>query len=622
MTGTIYVFDSKNDRVEKVRDALDDYQILQIAGISDIPDDHSELACVIIDTEFDRKLIEAAIGILGEKAVPAFIWAPIGKTPAALDYKLPLHTLPSPPSVDNIAGIIRPILETEDRNLILLAISDNRLANYLASKLMTIGHEVKRVLDRKRLDDQIRSDEPALVFIDMQLAGDICCPSSEHPRFPVMINVPDGIGVSAGPVELDPMLTLVSSSMSADAITEAIEDAIIRSEKAAHIETGKFIAHESADQSFRMTDRLAGLLIKETRINLSDKLAEEFNLLNAHSMGLVNEFVEIMSDISERSFLLIETIDTPELSEELLGIESKLDQARDIANTFNSVEWYKTTGTPEQVQLKKVVSEALSALKANRRRKDIEWLVDIDDLGVTMGNKGHFTECFLNILINAYEAIDESGMINVMSGSDDKWNIIFINDNGIGMNHESLAQAVKPFYTTKKASHPGLGLTISKGIIESHGGEMTIESSPEKGTIVTVRLPRTLETKTTLDTSKHPDILLVAHRKSVGFLQTLLVRHGLSVLSFDNIGEAVHMIKRVSPRMILVQAGLEHLDVGGIRMLASAKGKAQLVLLDPQGQLPVGIKGLDSAIRASFPIHHLLAIVSSYLSENIETANV
>jgi DNA-binding response OmpR family regulator len=113
--------------------------------------------------------------------------------------------------------------------------------------------------------------------------------------------------------------------------------------------------------------------------------------------------------------------------------------------------------------------------------------------------------------------------------------------------------------------------------------------------------------------SRNPDILVVAHKTTLGFLEAGLVKFGWRIETAENIGEAIQMTKKLKPRMILVLAALGYMDTDGLRMLAKSKGDARLVLLDPTESLPKGIAGLDSTIRGSFPLHHLLAIVNSYV---------
>ncbi len=103
-------------------------------------------------------------------------------------------------------------------------------------------------------------------------------------------------------------------------------------------------------------------------------------------------------------------------------------------------------------------------------------------------------QVFLNIIINAVEAMPEGGDLYIDAGWDDKREELSINftDTGDGIPIAELANIFDPFYTTK-ARGTGLGLSISHGIIERHGGRIDVKSDLGKGSTFTVRLPATSE---------------------------------------------------------------------------------------------------------------------------------
>jgi len=104
------------------------------------------------------------------------------------------------------------------------------------------------------------------------------------------------------------------------------------------------------------------------------------------------------------------------------------------------------------------------------------------------GDPGLLHQAFLNILMNAMQAMGEGGTIYVeVLTRDDTLTCEFL-DEGSGIPDETLKKIWDPFFTTKDKGS-GLGLPIVKKIIEGHGGTITIKNGPEKGAQVTVILP-------------------------------------------------------------------------------------------------------------------------------------
>jgi two-component system sensor histidine kinase HydH len=105
-----------------------------------------------------------------------------------------------------------------------------------------------------------------------------------------------------------------------------------------------------------------------------------------------------------------------------------------------------------------------------------------DDLPLVLMDTDQMTQVFLNILLNCLEATPRGGRITISSDVDDQGRVqIIFEDTGEGIPRENLDKLFDPFFSTKKKG-TGLGLAIVKGIIEGHGGEIEVESEPEKGT--------------------------------------------------------------------------------------------------------------------------------------------
>ena len=99
-------------------------------------------------------------------------------------------------------------------------------------------------------------------------------------------------------------------------------------------------------------------------------------------------------------------------------------------------------------------------------------------------------QVFLNLLINASQAIEKQGEITVKTWNEENSIFISLSDTGSGITPENTSRIFEPFFTTKDVGKgTGLGLSISYDIIKKHNGEITVESTPGKGSTFTIKLP-------------------------------------------------------------------------------------------------------------------------------------
>jgi signal transduction histidine kinase len=115
---------------------------------------------------------------------------------------------------------------------------------------------------------------------------------------------------------------------------------------------------------------------------------------------------------------------------------------------------------------------------------------DYSDLPAINCFAGQLNHVWMNLLVNAAQAIKNQGQVTIATKLEGDSVAVAISDNGAGIPEEQLSRIFDPFFTTKPVGEgTGLGLSISYGIIERHGGTITVNSKVGSGTTFTVRIP-------------------------------------------------------------------------------------------------------------------------------------
>jgi two-component system sensor histidine kinase HydH len=138
-----------------------------------------------------------------------------------------------------------------------------------------------------------------------------------------------------------------------------------------------------------------------------------------------------------------------------------------------------------------IIQHSLKMIERDAQEKHIEVETDFSpDVPEISIDPDRMNQVFLNLFINAIEAMEDGGILSVglYPGADPRNVRIRVSDTGIGISKENLVHIFDPYFTSKQ-SGTGLGLAIVHRIIESHKGEVRVESETRKGTSVTILLP-------------------------------------------------------------------------------------------------------------------------------------
>jgi len=144
----------------------------------------------------------------------------------------------------------------------------------------------------------------------------------------------------------------------------------------------------------------------------------------------------------------------------------------------------------KSVDLRKVVDESLSLIQNIARRNNIEIRQEMAALPEVQSDPAQIKQVFLNLLVNACEAMETGGTLTVRSreATDDRTVVVEVGDTGGGIPEEYLERMFDPFFTTK-GKGTGLGLSVVQGIVQRHGGRIEVDTGPGRGTRMRVILP-------------------------------------------------------------------------------------------------------------------------------------
>ncbi len=147
---------------------------------------------------------------------------------------------------------------------------------------------------------------------------------------------------------------------------------------------------------------------------------------------------------------------------------------------------------PQAVVLRDVTRKAVELVAHKTEKKNVTVVNTVsEDLPAVFGDPAELQQVMLNLLMNAVDAIDETGGTITISGRQTESALeVSITDTGCGMDEETQAKAFDLFFTTKEAGRgTGLGISIVHNIIQNHHGSISIKSAPGKGTTVELKFP-------------------------------------------------------------------------------------------------------------------------------------
>ena len=143
----------------------------------------------------------------------------------------------------------------------------------------------------------------------------------------------------------------------------------------------------------------------------------------------------------------------------------------------------------ETFDLSKLVDETIDLIQPQADDQGVKVSVEKDSVVADVrGDRERLKSCFSNIAINALQAMPSGGALSLHIAQVNGSVEVTVSDTGVGISEEALGKVFEPYFSTKQAGF-GLGLAVTKAVVEEHKGAIEVRSQPKVGTTFVVRLP-------------------------------------------------------------------------------------------------------------------------------------
>jgi two-component system NtrC family sensor kinase len=219
--------------------------------------------------------------------------------------------------------------------------------------------------------------------------------------------------------------------------------------------------------------------------------SEKLSSIGLLAAGVAHEVNTPLAGISSYAQMLLQQPEQDDSRRRLLEkIHQQTVRATGIVN--NLLNFSRTGDTQfRELDLNKVLEDTLQLLEPQLRQGTLEVVRHFGkELLPAWGNPSKLQQVFMNLILNARDAMPVGGKLTINTRLVDTSLMVDFRDTGVGIAPENIARIYDPFFTTKDVGQgTGLGLALSYGIVQEHGGRIFVESRPGEGTHFTIKLP-------------------------------------------------------------------------------------------------------------------------------------
>jgi two-component system, cell cycle sensor histidine kinase and response regulator CckA len=346
--------------------------------------------------------------------------------------------------------------------------------------------------------------------------------------------------------------------------------------------------------------------------------------LGRMTMGIAHDFNNLLSGILGYTELLKTAVDEgDELRTQLEYLGTIERAALDGAALIRKIQQYirqEQRTQFEPIDLPTLIHDSVSLTRPywfnEPRRKgiSIETELHLEDVPAVMGNATELREVFINLILNAVQAMPCGGTITVSTGKEDTGDVrIDVSDTGTGMPDHVRDKIFEPLFTTKGERGSGMGLAVSYGIIQEHEGRIHVKSELGEGTSFIIHLPTA---DPNAAASAEPEdvpaaapvsILIVDDEPMVrSLLVKLLGLRGHDVTEASSGAEALDQLASASFDIIFTDHGMPEMNGRQFAQLARARvPDVPIVLLTGDTEVGSPDHEVDAIMAKPFKLEEL-----------------
>jgi signal transduction histidine kinase len=248
-------------------------------------------------------------------------------------------------------------------------------------------------------------------------------------------------------------------------------------------------------RNFSVVGRLIIMDDITERVELENQLsqADKLSSIGLLAAGVAHEVNTPLAVISSYAQMLSKQLHGDDVKGALLDkITRQTFRASEIVT--NLLNFSRSSGAEfTEVDLNRVILDTLSLVEHQFKSAKIRVERALAPrLGPVQGNAGRLQQVFLNLFLNARDAMPEGGKLKVATSNGEAVTVV-VSDTGAGISQEHLHRIYDPFFTTKSGNGQkrgtGLGLSVTYGIIQEHAGKIRVESAPGRGTTFYLDFP-------------------------------------------------------------------------------------------------------------------------------------